>query len=79
MIHFATNFWLNKQVKVNIFDDGNISVPKQNNIWRVTDIIFNGNKLQLENCIDPTINIPSISAWKVRILETSNNSGDNPH
>ena len=46
-MEFVTNFWLNKQVKVNIFDDGNISVPNQNNIWRVTDIIFNGDKLQV--------------------------------
>ena len=76
-MEFVTNFWLNKQVKVNIFDDGNISVPNQNNIWRVTDIIFNGDKLQLENCIDPTLKILSISAWKVRIIEMPNND-DNP-
>ena len=67
---FVTNFWLNKEVKIKFFDDGNIGVPNKNNIWKVTLVHFNGDKLQLENCVNPTIKIPSISAWKVRKLET---------
>ena len=76
MTDFATNFWLNRLVKIHVFDDGNLPVSNKYNIWVVTATHFNGDKLQLENCIDLTLKIPSISAWKVTILDTSNNDGN---
>ena len=75
MIDFVTNFWLNKHVRIIIFDDGILPVSNKKNIWKVTNIKFNGDKLQLENCIDPTLKISSISAWKVRKIEKFNTNG----
>ena len=75
MMDFVTNFWLNKHVRIIIFDDGNIPFQSFNNIWKVTNIKFNGDKLELENYIDSTLKISSISAWKVRKIENFNSNG----
>ena len=72
MIEIARLFWSNALVKIIIFDDKNIAVSNKNNIWKVTDIHSDGNKLQLENCNDPALKIPNISACKVEKIEKYN-------
>ena len=68
-MNFIRDFWLNKFVKIRVFDDGNIPVSNKNNIWKVSDIHFNGDKIKLENINNPNYKIESISPWKVDIIK----------
>ena len=63
-------------VKIWKFDDGNKAVNENKNFWKVTDVLFNGGKLSLVNCIDNKLKISSISAWKTRIVENYTGNRD---
>ena len=63
-------------VKIWKFDDGNKPVNENKNFWKITDVMCNGGKLSLENCIDNELKISSISAWKTRIVENYTRTND---
>ena len=56
-------------VKITVFDDGNKSVPERDNMWIITDTMFNGGKLRLVNRFNEQQVINSISAWKVLVID----------
>ena len=56
-------------VKITVFDDGNKAVPECDNMWIITDTMFNGGKLRLVNRFNEQQVINSISAWKVQIID----------
>ena len=63
-------------VKIWKFDDSNKAVNENKNFWKITDVMYNGGKLSLENCIDNELKISSISAWKTRIVENYTGTND---
>tara|TARA_Y100001970_G_C13521484_1_gene503191 strand:+ start:20 stop:247 length:228 start_codon:yes stop_codon:yes gene_type:complete len=56
-------------VKITVFDDGNKPVPECDNMWIITDTMFNGGKLQLVNLYNEQQIINSISSWKVLVVD----------
>lgn len=60
---------LGKIVQIHTFDDGNQRYNRYTNEWIIKDIKYSGSKLYLVNVHDKDINIPSISAWKVKDIE----------
>ena len=67
---------MEKIVAIIVFDDGNIEFKDYTNEWKITKEMFNGGKVELTNMYNNKIKINSISAWKVRLLNTSSNQ---PH
>jgi len=62
-----------KQIcRINIFDDGNQKLKdKYDNIWLIIGT-NNKGKFRLQNIIDSEFILPSISAWKVELLDLCN-------
>lgn len=62
-----------KQIcRINVFDDGNQKLKdKYENIWLIIGT-NNKGKFRLKNIIDNEFILPSISAWKVELLDLSN-------
>jgi hypothetical protein len=58
---------INDIVMIHTFDDGNQRFRNYPNEWKVTDVRYNGGKLELVNNSDNEVLIYSISAWKVRL------------
>jgi hypothetical protein len=58
---------INDIVIIHTFDDGNQRFRNFPNEWKVTDVMYNGGKLELVNNSDNEVEIYSISAWKVRL------------
>ena len=55
-------------VTIRVFDDGNDKYSHLRNEWKVTELKHGGGKLVLKNT-NTNEEIPSISAWKVKILK----------
>ena len=64
---------MNKTVEIIVFDDGNDEFKEYENIWKITKEMFNGGKVELTNVHDNTIKLKSISAWKTRKIDGSQN------
>ena len=58
---------INDKISIHTFDDGNLRFINFPNEWTVTDIRYNGGKLELVNTIYNEVKIYSISTWKVRL------------
>ena len=57
-----------KKVRITVFDDGNqILENKYENIWAIV-ATNNKGKVRLQNFIETTFFIDSISMWKVQII-----------
>ena len=61
---------LGKIVHIHTFDDGNQRYSHYTNEWVIKEIKHTGSKLYLVNVHDKDINIPSISTWKVKEIDT---------
>jgi hypothetical protein len=64
---------MNKTVEIIVFDDGNDIFKEHPNQWKVTKEMFNGGKVELTNMHNQKIKIKSISAWKTRVKNCSQN------
>ena len=62
---------MNKTGEIIVFDDGNDEFKSFPNEWKITKKMFNGGKVELTNIHDNTIKIKSISAWKTRVKDCS--------
>ncbi len=67
------NIIMNPIVMITVFDDGNDEFKSFINEWKITKKMFNGGKVELTNVHDNTIKLKSISAWKTRKIDGSQN------
>ena len=67
------NIIMNPIVMITVFDDGNDEFKSFPNEWKITKKMFNGGKVELTNIHDNTIKLKSISAWKTRVKNCSEN------
>ena len=50
---------------IHTYDDGNQKYKQFPNEWRIVDMMFNGDKVKLQNKKLQNIFINSISTWKI--------------
>lgn len=60
-------------VEITVFDDGNLDLKYENNMWKITNFRFNKSKSIIENTENKNIKNRSISSWKIRKIETQYN------
>jgi len=56
-------------IMIHTFDDGNQRYKMYCNEWKITNIMYNGGKLELLNVKDNDVKIYSISSWKTRLCK----------